>query len=162
MTEVVCLHRGDIRLGLRRPLAHAVRVLACEALHSLRRATVRVALAQNRVNGRTLHRVVAGLRIALLIGLRLRGVIRQVVAGLLQFRDGGLQLRDGCRDVRQLDDVRIWGFGQFAELCQGIVHLLLRRQHVGKRGQDAGGQRDIAGFHLHSRGRSKSLHNWLQ
>ena len=64
--EVAAVHRRDVGLGIRRPGAHRVRVLAHERLDRRGRAAVGVALAQHRVDGAALDGVVAGADVALL------------------------------------------------------------------------------------------------
>ena len=119
-----------------------------EVLHGLRSATVRVALTQHRVHGRTLDLVVACPNIPLLIGRRLFRVGRQVVALRLQFGDRRLQLRDGSGDVGQLDDVGIGGLGEIAQLGQSVADLLVFGQAVVELGQHARGERDVSSLNL--------------
>jgi len=67
-------------------------VVARVGLDRRRRATVRVALAQDRVDGAALDLVIALARRALLVVGRLVGVIGDVVALLLELGDGRLEL----------------------------------------------------------------------
>ena len=90
--EIVRLHRRHVGLGVLAPFTHCVRVLAGEVLDGLRRATVRVTLAQNRVNGRALDRVVAGASVAFLVRRRLLGVIREFVSSGLKLLNRRLEL----------------------------------------------------------------------
>ncbi len=69
--EVAGAHRGHVGLGVGRPGAHRVRVLAGVLLHRGRGPAVGVALAQHRVHGAALDAVVAGQDVAL--GVRLAG-----------------------------------------------------------------------------------------
>ena len=78
--EVVAAHGGDVGLGVGAPGAHRVRVLAGVVLDRGGRAAVGVALAQHRVDRAALDLVVAGADVALLVGLRVVGVVGQVVA----------------------------------------------------------------------------------
>ena len=91
--EVVGVHVGDVGLRVGRPRTHAVRVGLGVVLDRGRRPAVGVALAQHRVDGAAHHLVVAGPDVALLVGLRVVGVVRQGVALLLQLGDGRLELR---------------------------------------------------------------------
>ena len=125
--EVVGGHVGDVGLRVRAPRAHRVRVLAGVLLDRVRRPAVGVALAQHRVDGRSLHLVVAGAHLALLVGRRVVRVVGDVVALRLQLGDRRLQLGDRRRDVRQLDDVGLGPRGQLAELGRG------RRRCAGRR-----------------------------
>ena len=115
------------------------------------RAAVGVALAQHRVDRGALELVVAGADILLGVRLRVVGVVRQVVALRLQLRDGGLQLRQRRRDVRQLDDVRLGRGGERAELGERVAEALLGVQVLGERGDDAAGERDVARLDLDTR-----------
>ena len=148
VAEVVLAHRRDVGLGLGGPRAHRVRVLAGVALHRRRRAAVRVAFAQNGVDGRALDLVVGRPGRLLRVGGRVVGVVGQRVAGGLQLGDRGLELRDRGRDVGQLDDVGLGRLGQGAELGQGVADALLGRQGVGERGDDATRERDVTRLDL--------------
>jgi hypothetical protein len=97
-----------------------VRVLAGEGLDRRGRAAVGVALAQDRVDRGALDAVIGLARGALLVGRRRVGVVRDVVAGVLELLDRALELRDRGADVRQLDDVRLGRLGQLAELGQRV------------------------------------------
>ena len=148
--EVVRRHVGDVRLGVRAPRAHRVRVLAGVLLDRERRAAVGVALAEHRVDGRPHDPVVAGPDVALVVGLRVVRVARDVVALCLQLGDGRLQLGDRRRDVRQLDDVRLWSRGQIAELRERVADALVVTEPLGEQRQDAPGQRDVARLDRHA------------
>jgi hypothetical protein len=87
------------------------------------------------------------------------GIVGDVVALRLQFRDRGLQLRDGCRDVRQLDDVRLGQGGESAELGERVADLLLGRKTLREGGEDAAGERDVAGVDLDSGLPGERLHD---
>ena len=145
--EVVGAHVRDVRLRVGGPGAHAVRVGLGVVLDRGGGAAVGVALAQDRVDGAALDLVVAGADVALLVGLRVVRVVRQRVALLLQLGDRGLELRDRRRDVRQLDDVRLGRLGQLAELGEGVGDALVLLEVLGEAGDDAPGQRDVAGLH---------------
>jgi hypothetical protein len=144
VAEVLRVHGGHAGLRVLGPFAHRVRVGLGEVLHGLGRAAVGVAFAQHRVDGRALDLVVACPNVLLLIGRRLFRVGGQVVALGLQFGDRGLQLRDGSRDVGQLDDVGIGGLGESAQLGQCVADLLFLGQTVAELGQHARGERDVS------------------
>ncbi len=121
-------------------------MLAGVLLDSLGRPAVRVAFPQHRV-----HRAAEGLGVTLLddlflVGLRLSGVVRQVVALGLQLLDGGQQLRHRCADVRQLDDVGIRQLGHLAQFGEVVRHPLLFGQVVGELGEDARCDGDVGGL----------------
>ena len=162
VTEVVVCHGGNVGLGVLGPLAHAVRVLLHKVLHGLRCAAVGVALTQHRVNSGALDGIVAGSEVLFFLGGRIIRVIRQVVAGSLQLGDGLLQLHQGSGNIRQLDDICFRGLGHLAQLCQGVFDLLLLGQALWELRGDAGGQRDIAGFHVDASGGSEGLHDGLE
>ena len=68
-SEVVVLHVGDVRLRVRRPRTHPVRMRPGVALHRGGRTPVRVPLAQDRVDGAAHDLVVAGTDVAILVAL---------------------------------------------------------------------------------------------
>ena len=146
--EVVLAHRRDVGLRVAAPGTHRVRVRPGVVLHRGGRATVGVALAEHRVDRGALDLVVAGAGLALLVGLRVLGIGRQVVALRLQLGDRRLELRDRGRDVGQLDDVGLGLRRQLAELGEGVVDALLGREAVGELRQHARGQGDVTGLDL--------------
>ena len=113
--EVAAIHVRDMRLRVRRPGAHRMRVLSRVLLHGFWSAPVRVAFAQHRIHGAAFDLVVARADGLLFFIGGLVGIVGQCVALGLEFRDGGLQLRNRSADVRQLDDV---GFRLCRELAQ--------------------------------------------
>ena len=112
VVEVAVLHGRHVGARGLRPLAHAVRVLARVLLDGLGRAAVRVAFAQHRIHRAAQNLAVALLDRLLLVGLRVRRIVRNRVALLLQFLDGGRELGHRSADVGQLDDV---GLGQLSQ-----------------------------------------------
>ena len=151
VVEVAALHGrhvGARRLG---KLAHAVRVLARVLLDGLGCATVRIAFAQHRVHRAAQNLAVALLERLVLVGLRMRRIVRNRVALLLQFLDRGGELRHRSADVRQLDDVGLRQLRQPAKLGQVVRHALLFGQVVGELGQDARRHRDVTGFDVDPR-----------
>ena len=134
-----------------RPLGHAVRVLFRVLLDRLGCAPVRVAFAQHRV-----HRAAQAFGVAVfdglfLIGLRISGIVRDRVALVLQFLDGGPELGHRGADVRQLDDVGVRQLRQPAKLGQVVRHTLRFGQVIGKLGQDACRHGDVAGLDIDAR-----------
>src|SRR5690606_12892961 len=115
------------------------------------------ALAQHRVDRTALDLVVAGADLPLLVGPGGGRVGRQVVALRPQLGDGRLALGHRGADVGQLADVGLRRAGELTQLGQGVLDPLLRRQPVGERGQDAAGEGDVLGLHLHPRGRGERL-----
>ena len=144
--EVVGAHGGHVGLRVGRPGTHRVRVAAGVALHRGGGPAIGVALAQHRVDGAALHLVVAGLGVALGVGGRVVGVVGDGVALGLELLDGRLELRRGGRHVGQLDDVGLGRGDEGAELGEVVGDALLGGERVGERGQDAPGERDVAGL----------------
>ena len=137
VAEVALGHRRDVAARVGRPGTHGVRVLLGVVLHRRRRPAVGVALAQHRVHRAALHRVVRGAGRALVVGLRVLGVVGDRVPGRLQLGDGRLELRHRGADVGQLDDVGVGRLGERPELGEGVVGEVERRE-------DAPRQRDVA------------------
>jgi hypothetical protein len=151
-----------VGLGIGSPFAHAVRVLACEIFHRQSRAAVGIALAQNRVDGAAEYLAKTYFEFFFCIVLRIFRKVRNFVTLRLQFLDCGLQLRNRCADVRQLDDV---GFGlqrQFAQPVQVVIELLALGQVLREVGDDPSGQGNVAGFDINTRCLGKGLHNGQQ
>ena len=93
--KVIGIHARNAGLHGSIPRAVTVRVVAGKVLHRIRGATVGVALTEHRVHCGTLHLVVAGTDSLLLVGRRSIWIIRERIAVLLEFGDGGLELRHG-------------------------------------------------------------------
>ena len=159
VAEVVDAHRRDVGLAVGAPRAHRVRVLAGVVLHGRGGAPVGVALAQHRVDRAALDLVVAGAQLALLVGLRVVGVVGQREALALQLLDGGLELRHRRRDVGQLDDVGLGLGGQGAQLGEVVGDPLLLGEVLGEERQDAAGQGDVAGLDVDAGGGGERLHH---
>ena len=110
-----------------RPRTHPVGVRLRVLLHRRRRAAVGVALAQHRVDRGSLDLVVGRAGRLVLVGVRVLGIVRHVVALHLQLLDRRLELRDRGGDVGQLDDVRLGRRRQRAQLGEGVVDCAARR-----------------------------------
>ena len=87
-------------------------------LNRLWRATVGVTFPQDRVHGTALHDIVFSLNGLFVVGLRIIWIVGKQVAFLLQFGNGGLELRDGRGNVWKLDHVSARHLHQFAQLGQ--------------------------------------------
>ena len=157
--EVTGRHGRDVRLGVGRPGAHGVGVLAGKLLDRLGRAAVRVALAEHRVDGAAEHLAVAGADGAVLFGGRLVRVVRDGKAVGLNLGDGGLELRHRGADVGQLDDVGFGAEREFTEFGEGVARLLLRRQPLREVGDDATGERDVAKLNIDAHLLREGLHH---
>ena len=112
-------------------------------LHGVRRAAVRVALAQNRIDGAPHDLAVAPRDRPFLICLRILWVLRYREALSLQLGDRRLHLRHRCTDVRQLDDVGLRRLRQAAKLCQRVLDPLIRREPLGEVREDAACERNV-------------------
>ena len=152
VAEVVGVHGRDVGPRVRAPGAHRVRVRPRVVLDRAGRATIGVALTQDRVDRGALDLVVLRAGRLVLVGLRVLGVVRQVVALVLQLLDRGLQLRDGGGDVGELDDVGLGPGGQLAELGERVVDALLLGEALGELADDPAGERDVAGLDLDAGG----------
>lgn len=146
--EVVGGEGGDAGLGAGREGFVNVRVLLGVILDGLGGAAVGVAFAEDGVHGGTEDLGVTGAGVFLGVGRRGFGVVGEGKALGLKLGDGGLQLRDGGGDVGQLDDVGLGLEREGAELGEGVGGLLVGREEVGEVGEDAGGDGDVAGFHV--------------
>ncbi len=147
--EVPVAHRRDVRLRVRRPRAHRVRVVAGVGLDRVRRAAVRVALAQHRVDGAALDAVIALADVALLIVGGVARVVGDLVSLALELGDRGAQLGHRRADVGELDDVGLGRLGQLAELGEVVGDPVVTVEAIGELGQDPPGERDVAQLHLH-------------
>ncbi len=152
-------HGAHAGLGIGAPLAHGMRVGLGVVLHGLRRAAVAVALAQHGVHGAAHDLGVAGLDVLLGIGLRILGEIGHGVAFALKLGNGGLQLRYGGGDVRQLDDVRGRLQAELAEVGEVIGLLLRVGEEIGEIRQDAACQGDVARLDRDARGFGEGLND---
>ena len=145
--KVAGAHRRHVRLRLARPGAHRVRIRARVLFHSVRRTTVRVALAENRVDGAAFDLAVPLRDRALLVGLRLLRVVRHRKALGLQFSDRGLHLRHRRTDVRKLDDVCLRCLRKAPKLCQRVADPLPLGERFREVCQYAACERDVGKFH---------------
>ena len=157
--EIARRHGRDMRLGVRRPGTHGVGVLAGKLFDRLGRATVRIALAEDRIDGAAEHLAVAGADSAVLFGDRLVGVVRDGKAVGLNLGDGGLELRHRGADVGQLDDVGFGAERQLTEFGERVARLLLRRQPLREVGDDATGERDVAKLNVNTHLLCEGLHH---
>ena len=147
--KIVVAHGGNAGLGSGgKGLVH-VWVLARVVLDRQGRTAVAVAFTQHRVDRAALDAVVASTGVTLSVGGSFVWVVGNIEAGRLQLGDRRLELRNRGGDVRQLDDVGFGGLGQFAELFECVADLLLCAQALGEYGEDAPGERDVAGFDRH-------------
>ncbi len=117
-----------------------MRVLLGVLLHSLWRAAIGVAFAENRIDGAAFDFVVASFnRFFFRSGWFVR-VVGDCEAVALEFGDGCFELRNRGTDVRQLDNVGFRTFGEFAEFGQRIADALVFFQVVRKVGKNTTGQ----------------------
>ena len=138
------MHVRDVSTRSLTPLIHRVRVLLRIPLNRRRRATIRVALAQDRVYGAALHLAVTQLNRRIFIGLWIVRKVRDLVALRLQLSDSHLELRHRGTDVGQLDDVGIRQLSQAAKFGKRVRYLLLVAEILGKLGKNARSHRNVA------------------
>src|SRR4029453_4131326 len=136
---------GDVRLRVRRPRAHLVRVLPGILLDRAGGAPIRVPFPQHGVHGAPEHLRVARLDRLLGRSRRILRIVRNLVALPLQLTDRRLELGARCAYFGQLDDVGLGALGQLAELGQPVGHSLGRGQVLGEIGEDSPGQGDVGG-----------------
>ena len=140
----------DVGLGVRAPCPHLVRVLSRVLLDRERRPAIRVSFAQHRIDGAPFNLVVARLDLLFLVGLRILGIVGKLVALTLQLLDGRFQLGNRRADIGQLDDIGFRRLGELPQFGQIVRLFLLRRQILGKDGDNAPGQRDVPQFDGHA------------
>mmetsp|Transcript_23331 Transcript_23331/g.40563 ORF Transcript_23331/g.40563 Transcript_23331/m.40563 type:complete len:294 (+) Transcript_23331:5114-5995(+) len=143
--EVARRHGGHARFRLRRPCAHRMGIGLRVGFDSRRRATVGVALTQDRVHRGPLDRIITRAHVSFGICARLFGIVGQGVALALQFLDRSHELRDGGRDIGQLDHIGSGVFHQFAQFREIIGLALILGQVLGEGGNNAARKRDILG-----------------
>ena len=160
VVEIAFGHVRHVGARCGRPFGHRMRVLAGVFLDGARGAAVGVTFTQDRVHGRTDALAVAGLQCFLFVGFGVGRIVGNRITLFLQFLDGRFQLRHGCRDVRQLDDVRFRLQRALAQIDQRIRHLLFRRQKFREGSQDTGCNRNVAWLDMHAGGLGKGADNW--
>ena len=146
--EVTVGHGGDVGLRGGGPSAHGVGVFLGVGFDGTGGAAVGVAFAEDGVDGGAKDFGVAGAGVFLGVGGRGLGEVGESVAFGLKLGDGGLQLGDGGGDVGELDDVGLGLEREGAEFGEGVVGLLGRGEFIREIGEDAGGDGDVAGFHV--------------
>mmetsp|Transcript_22241 Transcript_22241/g.70082 ORF Transcript_22241/g.70082 Transcript_22241/m.70082 type:complete len:584 (-) Transcript_22241:83-1834(-) len=141
--EVAVGHVGHVRLRVRGPRPDLVRMLLRVGLDGLRRAAVRVTLAEHRVHGATKDLGVPHVVVDLLLRLGVHGVVRHRVALGLKLLDGSYELRHRRGDVRELDDAGRGILRELAHPIQVVIDALLQGQGIGEVGQDAACEGDV-------------------
>ena len=157
--EIIVAHRADGGFGRGRPGPHRVRVGAGVGLDGVGGTAVGIALAKDGIDGGAEDFRVAGLGVLLGVGRGDLGEIGEGVTLGLEFGDGGLQLWDGGADVGELDDVGLGLEREGAEFGEGVRHALGGREEIGEIGEDAGGDGDVAQFHIDVRVLREGLHD---
>ena len=127
--EVGGVHVRHMGFGVSAPGAHLVRMRAGIFLDRGRGAAIRVAFAQDRVDGAAENLGVARLDLFLGVIIGGFGIVRDAVSLGLQFLDGSLQLRERGADIGELDDIGFRLLREFAQLGQ-IVGLLLSGRQI--------------------------------
>jgi len=75
----------------------------------------------------------------------------------LEFLDRRLELRHGCRDVGQLDNVGLGRRRELAQLGQCVGLALVLGKEVAERGDDPAGEGDVPGLDVDTRGLGKGF-----
>ena len=138
--EVTFAHGGDLGARVGTPLAHAMRVGLREVFDCTRRAAVRIAFAEHRIDGGAFDGVVSRADVEFGVGFGAIRVVGEVVTACLKFGDRGFELRNRGRNVGKLDDVRLCGAREGAELGECITFALVLGEAVRECGEDASGE----------------------
>ena len=151
--EIAPAHVSNVRLRGRAPRRPSN---ADASLHRPSRgaATRRSELPsrQDRGDGAAEDLRVCALEFPVSVSLRgSSGIVRHRITVILELFDGGLELRHGSADIRQLDDVGFGGLDEFAELGEPVGMPLPGRQIVGKTGENPSGKARCPAFRLRYR-----------
>ena len=141
--KVALAHVRDIGLRVGTPRPHRMRVRLRVSLDGRGDAAVGIAFAQHRVDRAAEDLRIPGPDVPRRVVARLLGIVRHGMALVLQFGDGGRQLRHGRTDVGQLDDVGFGLLDQRAEFGEIVAAPLTGREILRKRGQNPPGKRDV-------------------
>ena len=160
--EVALTHVGHMGFRVLGPGAHLMGILAGVGLHRGRGAAIGIALPKHRIHGAALHPVIAGFDVLLGVVLGVFRVVREIVSLLLQLLDGRHQLGHGRADIGQFDNVGFGRGGQLAQFRQVVADALLVAEALGKLGDDAAGQGNIAGLDGDASGTGKGLNDGQQ
>ena len=137
-------HVRHMRLRSSAPATHFVGVLHGVLLHRACHATVRVTLSQDGVHSRTKDLSV-GIGNGLLLSSRGRGrVQRDIISLSSQLGNSIIELGNGSRHIRKLDNIGIRSQSQLAEHGKVVRNALRLGQLLGEMRQDSSGQRDIS------------------
>ena len=161
--EVPAVHVGDAGLGHFRPVPHhPVGIPLAVLLNCGGRTTVGISFPDYRIDRAAQHPGIAQLDLALRVVGRFVGIVRDVVALLLKFRDGGLQLGNRGADVGQLYQVRRRLQAQLAAHAQVVGNPLFLGQVVGEVGDNAPRQGNVPSLQFNARTLGKGLENGQQ
>ena len=116
-----------------------------------------IALSQHGIDRATEDFGIPGLDRFFGIALWLLRIIGYGKSLRLQLLDRGRELRNGCADIGQLDNVGFRSRRQFAEFSKGVCVFLFRFQIIRKCCKDSSGQGDIARFYRDPCGLGKCL-----
>mmetsp|Transcript_33111 Transcript_33111/g.93724 ORF Transcript_33111/g.93724 Transcript_33111/m.93724 type:complete len:208 (-) Transcript_33111:512-1135(-) len=155
--KVPTCHGGNSTPGVGWPWVHLVGVLLCVCLHGSSRAAIAVAFAEHGVDSTPKDLPVALLGILLLRGLGVHRIGRDIVPLLLELSDRSMKLWNRGRDVGQLDDVCLWGFGKLPKLGQIIRLLLSIWKLIGESGENSASKADVPCLDIDAHGGGKAL-----
>ena len=114
-----------------------MRVGLREVFDGARRAAIRVAFAEHRIDGGAFDGVVSRADVEFGVGFGAIRVVGEVVTACLKFSDCGFELRNRGRNVGKLDDVRFCGASEGAELGESVTFALVLGEAVRECGEDA-------------------------
>ena len=141
--EVSFAHVCHVRLHVAGPLTHRMRIGLGVGLDRRRHTTIRIPLSQHGVDRTAQHPGIPCLDRLFGLTLRFLGIFGHVVPVILQFLDGGLQLRNRCADIWQLDDVGCRSLGQLTQFGQCVILLLFVCEILWEIGNDPASQGNI-------------------
>jgi hypothetical protein len=126
------------------------------------RSAIGIAFTQHRVDGGSETDGKSLSKDLLSLTLGLFGEFGDVESLFPKFLDSALQLRYRRADVRQFDDVGLWGLHEPAELREVVGDLLLLAQIVGEGSDYPADERDITRFDLDAGTAGVGLNDWEQ
>ena len=94
-------------------------------------------LTEYRIDGGAFDGVVSRTDVEFGVGFGAIRIVGEVVTACLKFGDCGFELRNRGRNVGKLDDVRLCGASEGAELGESVAFALVFGEAVRECGEDA-------------------------